>query len=51
MLEQGKGVRRKDWQRESIMNRLQLCFLSILAAGSGGGRIVRREVEPGKKQE
>lgn len=51
MLEQGKGVRRKEQQRESIINWLQLHFLSSLAAWSGGGRIVRSESETGKKQE
>lgn len=50
MLEQGKGVRRKERQRESIINWLQLHFLSSLAAWSGGGRIVRSESETGKNR-
>jgi len=48
-LEQGKGVRRKERQRQCVMNWLQPRFPVTLHHSEGGGRRVRTEAEPWKK--
>lgn len=42
-------LRRKEWQRQCVMNWLQLPFPILLCHSGGGGRENQSEVEPGKK--
>jgi len=48
-LEQGKTVRRKEWERQCVTNWLQPLFSLPLHPSAVGGREARSEGEPKKK--